>query len=141
MTMPDHDVLSEIARLEAQMAKLQRELAALRRRVEGQGQQRRATRAFSAPPAPRETPGVSDPTVPAFAPPAALDPMPVPSPSVPVVSETVPSSSSRRASTPNVGLSQPPPPHSHLTPSRRNALPEPEGGRYGFVGEERKRRR
>ncbi len=136
MTMPDHDVLSEIARLEAQVATLQRELAALRRRVEGP--QRRHTRAFSAPPAP---PGASDPTVPAFAPPTDLDPMPAPSPSVPVVSETVPASGDRRASTPNVGLSQPPPPHSHLTPSRRNALPEPDGGRYGFVGEERKRRR
>lgn len=138
--MPDPTVLSEIARLEAEVARLQQALAELRRRVEGP--KRTQTRAFTAPPPPQAAlPGASDPTMPAFAPPVPPDSMPAPSPSEPVVTQTVPTSGRRRAAAANVGLSQPPPPHSHATPSRRNALPDADAGRYGYVGDERKRRR
>lgn len=116
-------VLSEIARLEGDLARIQRELEILRRRVEGTPSGRR-TQAFSA---------VRD----------AILPQGGPEPSIPVDSETVPTAAAtgRRSISQRVSLSDPPPAPQHTTPARRPATPDPAAGRYEFVGEGRSKRR
>jgi hypothetical protein len=122
--MADQAVLAEIARLEGELTRIRGELDALKRKVEGPV--RRHTKAFTSRP-----PALDAMHSPESAPPST---MPQPSPSVPVKSETVPTSTARRhAQAANVGLSDFPPPTQ--TPSRRGAAGNPDAGRYEYVGE------
>src|SRR5262245_6597171 len=116
--MSNPAVLAEIARLESEINRIQRELEALRRSV-GAASVRR-TQAFPSPIADavrnadtREMPATTD----------------TPQPSVPVNSETVPTSSSksdRRVQQSRTGLTEyPPTPNPNPTPTRRNANVDP----------------
>ncbi len=143
-------VLSEIARLEADLVRIQRELQALRLRVDGTGRKTQALAAFKTQPPPPFHAALHGDDV---ATGATLLPPSVPKPSAGAVSAIIvtdrhasrPDESgrvdSRRNEAGQVGLSAPPPPHSNATPSRRNAAVDPDAGRYVSVGEGRSPRR
>jgi len=117
------NVHSEIARLEGELKRLSLELDALRRRVDGTSGPRR-TRAFTAPPPPRD----------------AAPPTPPPAPSSAPTSQTVPAATpGRNYARGDLGLDAEPAPTTP-TPTRRQAVGDDESTRYKFVGEPRTQR-
>jgi hypothetical protein len=135
-------VLAEIARLESEIGRIQRELEALKKSV-GAASVRR-TQAF---PSPIETaqqlknaPTCEMPAVTQSEPPLGK-----PQPSVPVASETIPTlnatkSDRRVQQRGRTGLTEHPP-AANPTPTHRNANHDPAAGRYEYVGEGRSKRR
>lgn len=133
-------VLAEIARLESEINRIQRELDALKRSV-GAASVRR-TQAFPSPiDAAQQLKNAPTCEMPAQ---QSEPPLGRPQPSVPVASETVPTSnakSDRRVQQQGrTGLTEHPP-AANPTPTRRNANHDPAAGRYEYVGEGRSKRR
>lgn len=125
--MSNERVLREIARLEGELLRIQRELDTLRKSVGAPSTRR--TQAFS-----QVDKDAVTREMPASQPP--------PQPSVPVKSDVVPTSKSdRRMETgPRTGLSDYPSANAPV-PSRPRSNPAPDAGRYEFVGEGKTRRR
>jgi hypothetical protein len=125
--MSNAAVVAEIARLESEIGRIQRELDALKQSL-GVNSSRR-TQAFPNPVALSKDAQLSEP------------PMDTPQPSIPLASETIPTSkgnkSDRRvAQGGRTGLTDYPP-SANPTPSRRGANVDPAAGRYEYVGEGR----
>ena len=137
--MSNQHVLSEIARLESELLRIQRELDGLRKSVGGAPSTRR-TQAFGPMRADKDA---DTREMPASQPP--------PQPSVRSHSETVPTSKSekteasksdRRQAGAGTGLSDfPATTPTPLPPSRGRNSPAPDAGRYEFVGEGKSARR
>lgn len=143
--MSNPDVLAHIARLESELLRIQGELAELRARVRGTPSARR-TQTFAAmvntskvdprEAVTRELPAQSE---------ARITRPERPQPSVPVQSETVPSTKSDRRVPINrrTGLTEfppadsdsSPPPATHPSTGRRAALADPGAGRYEYYDE------
>ncbi len=129
------NLLSEIARLEAELARIGRELDVLKRQAGVPSSKR--TQSFAAlhhkDAATREMPASTPPNAPPDR----------PQPSIPVSSEVVPKTKSDRRvqAGGRTGLSDYPP--STPAPTRRagSSSPAPDAGRYEFVGEGSSRRR
>lgn len=122
--MSQKHLLHEIARLEGEIARIQRELEVLKRAAGVPSSKR--TQSFAPIDKDARTREM----------PASQPPQP-PQPSVPVSSDVVPTSkgSDRRMQSDRAGLSDTP------VPTRKGATPTPGAGRYEFVGEGSTRRR
>jgi hypothetical protein len=128
------NVLSEIARLEGEIGRIQRELEVLKRSVGAPSSKR--TQSFAAIAREMDKDNVTREM------PATKGPQP----SVDVTSDVVPSAEDRRNKSDRrvqvggrSGLTDYPP--ATPVPSRRGSSPAPEAGRYEFVGEGTSRRR
>jgi len=140
--MSNPAVLAEIARLESELGRIQRDLDALKRSVGVPSS--RKTQAYTNPLAPvSEHP--KDTATREMRTTSADEPLERPQPSVPRNSETVPTSnrskSDRRASGGGrTGLTDFPP-SANPTPAKRAANVDPGAGRYEYVGEGRSKPR
>lgn len=142
--MSNH-VLTELARLESELQRIQRELDVLRKSV-GAPPSTRRTQSFAPVMSQRSEKDADTREMPASTPP--------PQPSIAVKSETVPTSrnsatrteaskSERRVQTgARTGITEfPAATPTPLPPAKRSSSPAPDAGRYEFVGEGKSARR